>query len=517
MTPFTGTLTHILRVFILADRDKNELKVVGFKLTLFIRTRTHRRMKIVIIGNGVAGMEAALAVAKRQPDWEVVIVSEESDNFFSRTALMWVFSGQMSHKDIEPLERDVYERLGFQRVRARATRVDVEAKRVMLAGGLEPIAYDRLLIACGSKPRGGPWPGSDLIGVGYFVTMQDLQWYEREVHGRASKGGSPPNADAHLMATTSDSPYRLRGAAADLRGTLAQQPAVIGGGLIGIEAIEVAVAAGLKPHFFIREDWFWPIALDDRESQWIAQRMTEHGVQVHLNHEIEKLVGDAEGRLRSIQTDQGAYDADCAVIAIGVVPNTDWLKGSSIELDSRGGILVDSSLATRSQDVFAAGDCAAVTWFDGSTRTEQLWYTARDQGRVAARALLGDDVQYKRGLWYNSAKLMDIEYTTAGLVNWNVEREQNFYFEEKGAVRSTTRIVVQDGRVIGFNLLGRRWDHTVLLRWIAERRSLGWTLKHLAQASFDTEFVQPLRIGASSDELSGPAPSFQPTPISIPF
>ena len=67
---------------------------------------------------------------------------------------------------------------------------------------------------------------------------------------------------------------------------------------------------------------------------------------------------------------------------------------------------------------------------------------------------------------------MDIEYTTVGLVNWSVEREQSWFYEEKGRVRSTTRIVVQDDRVVGFNLLGRRWDHSVLIRWLEQRRGL---------------------------------------------
>ncbi|HJL48423.1 MAG TPA: FAD-dependent oxidoreductase, partial [Polyangiaceae bacterium LLY-WYZ-15_(1-7)] len=93
-------------------------------------------MRIVIIGNGVAGMEAALAVRQREPAWEITLVSEESDHFFSRTALMWVMSGQLSHRCIEPLERDVYERMGFHRVRARAVGLDLEARRVHLAGGL---------------------------------------------------------------------------------------------------------------------------------------------------------------------------------------------------------------------------------------------------------------------------------------------------------------------------------------------------------------------------------------------
>jgi NADPH-dependent 2,4-dienoyl-CoA reductase/sulfur reductase-like enzyme len=428
-------------------------------------------MRIVIVGNGVAGMEAALTVRRREPTWEVTLISEESDHFFSRTALMWVFSGQMSHRDIEPLERDAYERLGFRRVRARATGIDTVNRLVSLGGGAEPVPYDRLLIAAGSRPRPGPWPGSDARGVGHFVTLQDLDWYEREVHGGASRGGGPPRADAHASATTDDSPYRFREVAAERRGRFARQPAVIGGGLIGIEAVEVAVAAGLRPRFFIREE-----------------------VEVHLDHEIEALETDAGGNVSAVRTSQGRYPSDCVVIAIGVMPNTGWLAGSAIAVDERDGIEVDEELQTSAPDVFAAGDCASVRWFDGARRPEQLWYTARDQGRVAGLRLLGDTPRYDRGTWYNSAKLMDIEYTTAGLVNWNLEREQNWYFEEQGRVRSTTRVVVQDDRVVGFNMLGRRWDHTVLIRWIEERRSLDWVLGHLNEAAFDTELVPPLRV-----------------------
>ena len=360
-------------------------------------------MRIVIIGNGVAGIEAALAVRKREPDWGITIVSEESDQFFSRTALMWVFSGQMSHRDIEPLERDAYERLGFLRVRARATAVDTAKRLVMLAGGRDPIAYDRLLIAAGSRPRPGPWPGSDARGVGYFVTLQDLAWYEREVHGGASLGGEPPRPEAHLSASSADSPYRLREVAAARRGRLASQPSVIGGGLIGIEAVEVAVAAGLRPRFFIRDEWFWPIALEPRESQWIAERMGAHGVDVHLEHDVESLDADADGNVVAVRTNEGRYETDCVVVAIGVIPNTSWLTSSGIELDERGGIIVDDGLQSSAPGVFAAGDCASVRWFDGTRRPEQLWYTARDQGRVAGRRLLGDTPRYERGPWYNSA------------------------------------------------------------------------------------------------------------------
>lgn len=461
-------------------------------------------MRVVIIGNGVAGIEAAITVRNREPSWDITIISEESDHFFSRTALMWVMSGQLSHRCIEPHERDLYARMGFRRVRARATRLDGERRTVYLAGG-ESVQYDRLLIACGSRPRPSPWPGGDLPGVGHFVTLQDLEWLEREVHGGPSHGGRPPNPDAHHDRSEEGSPYLPRPVRAERRGR-PTRPAVVGGGLIGIEAVEVMVAAGLSPRFFIREDWFWPIALDEAESTWIAERMREHGVDVRLGENVEALEGD--GALEAVVTDQGRYDCDLCVVAIGVVPNTEWLADSGVALE-RGGIAVDAGLGASLDGVFAAGDCAAVRWIDGGRRPEQLWYTARDQGRVAGRRLCGDRAEYARGAWYNSAKLMDIEYTTAGLVSMNVEGERNWYFEERGEVRSTTRIVVEDDRVIGFNLLGRRWDHSILIRWIEEHRSLAYVLAHLGEAEFDTEFVPPLVLppGAADAELSGPAHS----------
>lgn len=465
-------------------------------------------MRVVIIGNGVAGMEAALTVRAREPEWSISVVSEESDHFFSRTALMWVLSGQLSHRCIEPLERDAYARLRLERVRARAVGVDVSSKTVRLAGGHPPLPYDRLLIACGSRARPGPWPGATLDGVGSFVTLQDLEWLEQELHGGPGRSGRPPRPDAHLEATTLDSPYRVRRSRRDQRsGRPPAHPAVIGGGLIGIEVVEALLAAGLTPRFFVREPWFWPIALDEREARFVMERLTAHGALLHPGETVEGLEGD--GHLERVRTARGTYPADLAVLAIGVVPNTEWLEGSELERDTLGGLVVDDALRTSAPEVFAAGDCASVVWWSGARRPEQLWYTARDQGRLAGRSILGDPVRYRRGTLYNSAKLMDVEYTTVGLVNMNVQGEANWFHHERGRVESTSRITVADGRVVGFNFLGRRWDHSVLVRWIEERRSLPYVLDHLAEASFDTELTPPLTLDRAAREaaLSGPAPS----------
>jgi NADPH-dependent 2,4-dienoyl-CoA reductase/sulfur reductase-like enzyme len=294
---------------------------------------------------------------------------------------------------------------------------------------------------------------------------------------------------------------------------------VIGGGLIGIEAVEVLLAAKRKVSFVVREEWYWPMAIDERESAFVCARLSEHGVDVRLGENVVRFEG--KDALARVVTDGGEIDADCAVVAIGVVPNTDWLEESGFELGKDGGLVVDEALRTNRDDVFAAGDCALVRWFDGTKRPEQLWYTARDQGRVAARSILGDSAKYERGVWYNSAKLMDFEYTTVGLVNANLEGERNWFFEETGKVRSTTRItVVPDGpksdRVVGFNLIGRRFDHERLIAWIEQRRSLDYVLSHFREASFDTELV-PRLVLPKNVALDGPAPSPRAEPIACPY
>jgi NAD(P)H-nitrite reductase large subunit len=195
------------------------------------------------------------------------------------------------------------------------------------------------------------------------------------------------------------------------------------------------------------------------------------------------------------------------VSTIGVVPNTGFLAGGALSLAANGAIETNDALRASAPDVWAAGDCANVTWGDGSRRPEQLWYTAREQGRLAARSMLGDEVGYRRGTPYNSAKFFDLEYTTAGDVPVSIDLEGNpvvppanlrTWFQRAPGRFESQRIVVNGERVVGFNMLGSRWNHEPLLDWIHERRPLDWVLKHLAEAQFDEEFSKRFRVHATA-------------------
>jgi hypothetical protein len=132
--------------------------------------------------------------------------------------------------------------------------------------------------------------------------------------------------------------------------------------------------------------------------------------------------------------------------------------------------------------VWAAGDCAEIQPDGRPAFVEQIWYSAKRQGELAARAMLGDAVAYMPPAFYNSAKFFEIEYTTVGSFG-----DMQFYARIEGR-EASVRIAAESGRVTGFNMLGSRWDHTYFERWIEERRSPDYVMGHLDEAQFDVEF-----------------------------
>ena len=454
-------------------------------------------MHYVIVGNGVCGMEAALALRRKDAEARITLISDEHDHFYSRTALMYVFAGQMRLRDTEPYDRGLYERLRFERVRERVAELEPQGKSLRFEGG-STLAYDRLLLAVGSRARPAPWPGAAGPGLHYFVTLRDLEGLDHE-----AKPG--------------------------------QRAVVVGGGLIGVEVAEILLARGLQVTFVVRENWYFPLALDGREALMVAEHLRAHGVDVRLGVNVEEVRRGPDGALAGVRLGDapravvasGAADVPCdlLVCAIGVVPNTGFLATSGLRLAKGGAIEVDDALRASAPDVWAAGDCANVTWADGSRRPEQLWYTARDQGRVAAASMLGDGATYRRGSWYNSAKFFDLEYTTAGWVPVRLDWDNtpldlgpglSDWFQRSPGRFDSQRIVCEGGsggtgespqldergrihsarandRVVGFNMLGGRWNHEVLLDWIDSRRSLSFVLDHLAEAQFDEELSRRWR------------------------
>ena len=268
-----------------------------------------------------------------------------------------------------------------------------------------------------------------------------------------------------------------------------RQAVIVGGGLIGIELAEMLHSCGVPVTFLVREVSYWDNVLPAEESAMVSRIIRQAGLGLKLETGLVEIEGDGDGRACAVITDAGER-IECQLVGLtaGVGPNLDLVADTAIGT-GRGG-LVDSSLRTNVPDVLAAGDCAEiVTEGEGRNLLQQVWYTGKRQALVAARVLAGMEATYNPGIWYNSAKFLDLEYHTYGQVNLSVPDEQNLYWEHPDGLHSI-RIVYLADRVIGFNTMGIRFKHRVCEAWIADNRTLEYVLDHLEEANFDPEFFQ---------------------------
>ncbi|MGF1555989.1 NAD(P)/FAD-dependent oxidoreductase, partial [Paucihalobacter sp.] len=310
---------------------------------------------IVIIGNGIAGITAARHIRKNS-NHRITIISAETDYFFSRTALMYVYMGHMKFEHTQPYENWFWKKNRIELKKAFVENVKTDEKTLKLSGG-EIMSYDSLIIATGSKPNKFGWPGQDLKGVQGLYSKQDLD--NLEVYA--------PNKD------------------------LCKRAVIVGGGLIGIELAEMFRSRDISVTFLVRETSFWGGVLPKGESEMINQHITEHHIDLRLSTNLKEIISDDNGKAKAVviaETDE-VIPCDFVGLTAGVSPNIDFLKSSNIELNR--GILVNRFLETSTADVYAIGDCAEQREAIGHRRPiEAVWYTGRMMGEVVAQTICGN-------------------------------------------------------------------------------------------------------------------------------
>ena len=418
-------------------------------------------MHLVIIGNGITGVSAALRARELDPGCKITMISGESDFHYSRPALMYIFMGHMGYKETKPYEDSFWKDQQIDLVRGWVARIDGEAHRLELHGGGE-LTYDRLLIATGATPNKFGWPGQELKRVQGFYSLMDLKKLYENCEG-------------------------------------AKRGVVVGGGLIGLELAEMLHSRGIAVSILVRESSYWNSVLPAEESAMITREIQASGMDLRLDCELKQIIDGGAGEAVAVETSLGDR-IECQVVGLtaGVSPNKAIAELSGIACGR--GVLTDWSLRTQTADVWAAGDCAElVNEGDARNTIEQVWYTGKAQGVIAAESMVGQDSTYKQGIWFNSAKFLDIEYQTYGQVGFHLEGEQQIFWEDQAA-KKLFRIVHIDGRIVGINAMGMRWRHRVAEAWIRDRRDVEYVLTHLEDAGFDPEFYVRLE-GAIRIEL----------------
>lgn len=408
---------------------------------------------IVIVGNGIAGITAARHIRKLS-DYKITVISSESKYFFSRTALMYVYMGQMKHEHTKPYEDWFWEKNRIELKYDKVESINIERKNLQLTKEL--LQYDKLILATGSNYNTLPNINPDVKGVQGLYHLQDLVKLEENTKNT-------------------------------------KKAVIVGGGLIGVELAEMLISRNIEVTFLIRENAFWGNVLPIEEASIVTQHLTKMGVKVLINTELKEVYTSINQRVVSILTSKEEKIAcEFVGLTIGVSPNIDLVKNTSIE--SRKGILVNEYLETSESDIYAIGDCVEHrNPPSGRKALEQIWYSGKLMGETVAKSICGSLTKYKPDIFYNSAKFFEIEYQVYGKIAQHLSANEQTFYWKNTENNQCLRINYEAGSnsIIGIHALGIRLRQAICEKWIRDKCTIRYVLEHLEEANFNPEFSKP--------------------------
>ncbi|OAI41080.1 hypothetical protein AYO40_03885 [Planctomycetaceae bacterium SCGC AG-212-D15] len=400
------------------------------------------RPTLVVVGTGLAGAKVVEEVLTRAPDrFNIRMFGAEPHGTYNRILLSSVLGGYQDPTKLwlNPLEW--YEKHGiFVHTGVKAESIDRERRVVVGAGGKVVEPYDFLILATGSRPFVPPMEGTNKAGVFVFRTLEDCQ----KIAGFAQG---------------------------------ADQAAVIGGGLLGLEAARGLLSHGLEvtvvevaPHLMVQQ-------LDPTGAGLLKRKLEDMGLRVMLQAATSELLGD--GRVTGLRFKDGStIDTDMVVVSCGIRPNVDEARMAGLNVDRA--IVVDDQLRTSDPDIFAVGECA-----QHANRVYGLVDPVYEQARVLADVLTGlkPEVAYRGSSLATTLKVMGVELTSMGdVLGATPDCETVSHLDPSQGVYK--KLVVKDNRLVGAILLGTTDPTGRLLRMFKTGEALpGSATELLLQSS----------------------------------
>ncbi len=349
--------------------------------------------KIVVVGGVAAGPKAAARARRLDPDAEITIVEKDELLSYAGCGLPYYISGMVEDrrqlmstpigvlrdpkffaqvKDIKVLNRTL------------AVKIDRKAKEIEVqgvdSGETRRLPYDKLILATGADPVEPPIPGKDLQNVWRLKQVEDADRFRE-----ALQGGACPNV------------------------------VIIGGGLIGMEMTEAVLECRggvtiveMLPHVL-------PM-IDADMAALVEKHMRDVGVTVVTSARVERLEGDANGKVQRVVTSKGAFGADLVLLSVGIRPNVGLAREAGLLIGPSGGIHVNEYMQTIDRDIYAAGDCAEKSCsIRGTDCFLPLGSVANKEGRVAGSNAVGHVDRFPGVLGATALKVFDWNMGRAGL------------------------------------------------------------------------------------------------------
>jgi nitrite reductase (NADH) large subunit len=414
-------------------------------------------MHYVIIGDGAAGTTAAERLRVLDPAAPISVISDDPQPSYYRAALTNYLMGELSEDKLWAIPPGFFSQLNIQRIPGHVSGLDSSRRAIALHSGGAPLAYDRLLLATGARARPAPFEGAALAGVMTLRTLDDARLIMQQITPPA--GGRAPVTRA----------------------------VVVGGGPLALEWALGMHVRGVKVTLMIRGGTFMPTVLDAVASDLLAARLEQAGLTVRFNDQVAGAVGSPTGAVAGVVSKSRGDTLPCEMLAvgIGVVPNTEYLVGSGVELGPRGMVVVNDHLETTAPGVYAAGDLIE---FGG--RSLQLWEPAQRQGHIVAENMAGGKTAYTPGAHYMATRLFDLDFASVGTVDpKESERVLVAYPQGTGRI-SYRKIFLSGGKLVGALMLGHqservRQNGRLFKRLIDERIDVSGAEDSLLTHGFD--------------------------------
>ncbi len=378
------------------------------------------KMKLVLVGNGLAGMRCLEDLLDMAPErYEITVIGEEPWGNYNRIMLSPVLSGDKTIEDIMLHSHAWYSEKGIQLIADDpAIKIDRPRKQVHTQKGMV-VNYDRLILATGSKPFIPPIAGTDLKGVMSFRDIYD-------VNQMLEYSKNKKNA------------------------------VVIGGGLLGLEAAYGLKRRGMNVTVLHLMDRIMDRQLDSRASQMLRHSIEEKGIKIITEANTEALLG-VDGHVNQIRLKDGTLlDADLVVFAVGIRPNISLAQSAGLR--TQRGVMVNDTMQTYDPSIYAVGEC-----IEHRSQTfglvEPLW----GQAFICASHLAEHgSLTFKAPTVPTQLKVSGVDVFSAGNFEPSEDFEDIILNDEKRQIYK--RIIIQHDKVIGAVLFGDTEDGA----WYAE-------------------------------------------------
>ncbi len=434
------------------------------------------RADIVIVGNGIAGLTAAIEARRLDPDKHIVIITDQNHPTINTPALKQFAIGKLTREQLlaYPSGTERAERIHI--MNARVEEIHAQSKYVSLTGN-RGFGYESLLIATGSSAMGLPStiPGRNFDGV---LTLHRLQDY------------------------------------LDLRRRMGEvnEAVVVGGGVHAIETVMGLLHWGIHVHWLIRSATLMKNMLDQPASDMVLNNVRRAGATVRMETEVVGIVGRVGAVAGIITNHQEMIPCQLVLSCTGTRPAESLANCCTVPMKHDQGILVDDKLRTSVRDILAAGDVAALkNPQTGRYEPRAQWYAAVAQGRIAGAMIVGHDELARQpfGVHWHATHLGELYMLTVGEPLSRDNSLTTLTDTSQGAYR---RVTILDDRLVGYlSLGGAQPDSLAIKRIIDEGYPIRDVVKPLLKGQFDArDYISRRRSHATRSILTQKLPPLLP-------